>query len=87
MKLIKCVELANGERGPAGQFLRSYDPKTGFSTWTIHKEKAMKFAEATAAFMLWKSVHEREPVRVHDGKPNRPLTAFTIAIEDDEDEV
>jgi hypothetical protein len=32
--------------------------------------------------MLWNSVHEREPVRAHDGKPNKPLTAFTIEIED-----
>jgi hypothetical protein len=82
MKVIRCLELANGAPGPRNQFLAKYDPKTGHSTWTLDKAKAMKFAGPAEAFMLWNSVHEREPVRAHDGKPNKPLTAFTIEIED-----
>jgi hypothetical protein len=83
MKVIKCVELVNGDPGPSGQYLAKYDSKRGFSVWTRHKAKAMKFADAAEAFMLWNSVHELEPVRAHDGKPNKPLTAFTIVIEDE----
>jgi hypothetical protein len=83
MKVMRCLELANGQPGPAGQYLHEYDPRTGFSVWTRHKEKAKKFLDAPEAFELWRSVLEKEPVRAHDGKPNRPLTAFTITVEDE----
>jgi hypothetical protein len=33
----------------------------------------------TAAFELWRKPDPRNPVRP-DGKPNRPLTAFTVEI-------
>lgn len=83
MKIMKCLELATGRPGgPVNQYLRDYNRATGFSTWTVDKAKALKFTDALEAMTLWKSVHEKEPVRVHDGKPNRPLTAFTISIEE-----
>lgn len=81
MKLIKCECLADGSPGPAGQFLSRYDPKTGESVWTVKRCDALQFTDIHDALSLWKSVHEKEPIRP-DGKPNRPLTAFSVTIED-----
>jgi len=39
----------------------------------------MTFGDARAAFECWQQVLRSRPVRP-DGKPNRPLTAFTVAI-------
>jgi hypothetical protein len=81
MKLIKCICLANGEPGPAEQFLSAYNPKTGESEWTWVREKALTFPNAREAMRLWRSVLETDPVR-WDGKANRPLTAFTVEVVD-----
>jgi hypothetical protein len=27
---------------------------------------------------LWQRVDEREPIRATDGRPNKPLTAYTV---------
>ncbi len=43
-------------------------------------EQATKF-EGVDAFVLWRTPDPRAPVR-DDGKPNRPLTAFTVEIEE-----
>lgn len=80
-KVILCEGLANGEPGPVGLWLASYEPATGLSGWTSNKQMAIVFKDAFDALALWKSVHTEKPVRP-DGKPNRPLTAFTVTIED-----
>ena len=81
-KIMQCVELASGlPGGPKGQWLKSYEPRTGESVWTDNRGEAHRFADAFEALTMWKSVHEHQPVRP-DGKPNRPLTAFTISIEE-----
>jgi hypothetical protein len=81
-KIIKCVMLANGDPGPAGQYLASYDQETGESVWTLDKDMAKPFPGALEAIEFWRQVLPSQPVRPWDGKPNRPLTAFTIEIEE-----
>jgi hypothetical protein len=44
----------------------------------------MRFKTAGEAWMLWRRPSRVRPVRA-DGKPNRPLTAFTIEVLDEED--
>lgn len=80
MILMRCLGLANGRRGPAGQFLESYDQYTGFSHWTTNKSKAMSFSTVETGWEMWRSVLTSDPVRPWDGKPNRPLTAFSVEI-------
>jgi hypothetical protein len=80
MILMRCVSLANGEPGPSGQFLKSFDPQTGFSEWTFEMSDAMQFATQAEAWDTWRTVHAKDPVRSWDGQPNRPLTAFTVEI-------
>jgi hypothetical protein len=86
MKVIKSEGLANGTPHAVGQYLKSYDVEAhggrGEIVWTSRVEEAMRFDGNRDAFECWKRVPECHPVRLSDGKPNRPLTAFTITIED-----
>lgn len=67
-----------------GQYLRGYDPDAfdgrGLADWTPDRADAMEFPDVLAAITLYRTVSKVRPTR-HDGKPNRPLTAFTVTIE------
>ena len=64
-----------------GEYVTEFDPdfRDGLgrvdSTKDINKAKA--FPDATAAFSFWKTQSKVRPTR-EDGRPNRPLTAFTV---------
>lgn len=66
-----------------GQYLYRYDPEyangAGDAVTTDDPTKAARFANAGDAFECWRSVPRSLPQRP-DGKPNRPLTAFTIEV-------
>jgi hypothetical protein len=68
----------------ADQYLATYDPEArdgrGDATWTTDRAKARRFADLRAAMECWRQVPKARPVRP-DGKPNRPLTAFTVTFE------
>lgn len=81
---IKCVAMAAGGRqGPAGAWLKSYDPEAfrgrGSAEWTDDPTEALVFTEPVEAFRYWKQTSRTRPYR-EDGRPNRPLTAFTIEV-------
>lgn len=63
--LVRCDFEANGGRGEV--------------LWTVERDKAMRFDTPGAAFAYWKTPSQSVPLRP-DGKPNRPLSAFTIEI-------
>lgn len=85
MKVIKSEGLADGRPKFNGQFLVAYDPEAlggmGSFVWSSDVSQAMQFSDAGEAFKLWTSIPVSRPVRP-DGKPNKPLTAFTISVED-----
>lgn len=65
-------------------WLKDYDPDggrtvypTGSMTVTEDPAAAKQFDSASAVLQEWQRVSTTVPVRP-DGKPNRPLTAFTI---------
>lgn len=79
-----------------GRYLMEYDPRWRSESERVVDEdghmlliylfrttddirKAMRFETPTAAFSVWKSVSPNLPTRP-DGKPNRPLTAFTAEV-------
>lgn len=90
MAVIKIICLADGRATEFdGQYVTEYDPsRTSRSPagaemlchlrTTPDRAKALKLS-ARDAFELWRKVDERNPVR-SDGRPNRPLTAFTVEI-------
>ena len=52
---------------------------------TTLKQEAKQFADLEAALEFWKQQSKRMPLRP-DGKPNRPLTAFSITFESVDEE-
>ena len=75
------------EGGPAdldGLWLKAYDPDAqdghGTIVGTKHRANAMQFTDMAAAMRCWRQPSTARPTRP-DGKPNRPLTAFTIEVE------
>lgn len=66
----------------AGQYLQAYSNYAGrgIITTTLDKARALRFADLAAALAFWKQTNETHPLRP-DGKPNRPLTAFTVTFE------
>lgn len=87
--VIRAVGFANGVPCPhAGQFLKSFDFEAedgiGYGEFTTAIEQAKKFESAADAMIFWRTVVRCKPWR-EDGKPNRPLTALTVEIRDEED--
>lgn len=89
MLAIKLVGLAAGPATPLdGQYLKEYDPNRdgrdpdgnpmmAHVVTTPDAADAIHFDGFAALRRVWMAVDQRHPVR-DDGKPNRPLTAFTI---------
>jgi hypothetical protein len=47
--------------------------------FTERRDLAMRFPSGAAALACWQTQSTRHPLRA-DGKPNRPLTAFSVEI-------
>jgi hypothetical protein len=67
-----------------GPYLEWSDPDAnhgfGNERWTDDLAKAKKFKSFMAAMECWKAQSSVKPYRP-DGKPNRPLTAFSVMPE------
>lgn len=81
--VMVCQGLAHDGSGPVGQYLESYDPELfdgrGAMRWTPDLDRAKKFASVEALLEEWKRSPKCHPIRSTDGRPNRPLTAFTVS--------
>lgn len=84
---IRAVALSGTSQSKAnvhGMWLQSYDPDAfdgrGDALFTRNVHKAMKFATMEDALACYRQVSTKRPRR-EDGKPNRPLTAFTVSFE------
>jgi hypothetical protein len=68
---------------PVGWYLASYDADGndgwGEATWTNNPAEAIAFTTAIEARACWTEQSRLRPLRP-DGKPNRPLTAFSILV-------
>lgn len=94
MIIIRIIGLVNGKpTHHDGRYLKAYDPEwldktvpdgilmrciRTFET-TNSTRDALQFSTYNEALACWKKVSPNRPVRP-DGKPNRPLTAFTCEI-------
>jgi hypothetical protein len=86
--VIKLIATAVGARTPHdGRYVKAYEPGVLFEdgTWgggcletTDKIDEAQKFPNAAAAWERWRV---QKGVRPYDGKPNRPLTAWTAEFE------
>lgn len=71
--------------GPhAGRLLKHFDPDRfdgrGLVESTDALSDAIVFPDTVTAWETWKTPSSVHPVRLSDGKPNRPMTAWTITI-------
>jgi len=89
MVRIQIVGLASGDRTPFdGQWIKSYDPNYvwpdgydgGLLVTTNNPEEAIGFSDGVEAAQFWQTVAPAPYDVRPDGKPNRPLTAFTVEI-------
>ena len=55
--------------------------KTGESVWSKDESKALLFETKMDAWKFWAQTLQTDPIRP-DGQPNRPLTAFSVMIEE-----
>lgn len=73
--------ILDGETLDDGQWLASYDVDAhdglGEAIGTADPGEALRFPDVRAVLEAWKEQSTVEPLRL-DGKPNRPLSAFTI---------
>jgi hypothetical protein len=90
--IIRALSLET--EGKAGwlepdAYLLSYDPDAfggrGDVLFTPDKAKALRFADHVAVFECLRQQPRKRPLRP-DGKPNRPITAFTLEIQRLDDE-
>ena len=72
---------SGSDKLPVGAWLESYDPEAhdgrGYATWTMRPRLAMRFITLAAAMECYRTIPKNKPTR-EDGRPNRPLTAFTV---------
>jgi hypothetical protein len=77
------VELG-GRTFPPGTYLERFDHEAngglGFGAFTTDPAKALRFVDFAEAMQFWNKVPLSRPLRP-DGKPNKPLSATSIAIE------
>lgn len=70
---------------PIGEWLTFYDPdagdleRSGLIDCSPDAARALRFLNYLAAADYWQQQSTRLPLRP-DGRPNRPLTAFTVEI-------
>lgn len=78
---ILIVGSALGDKSEFdGKYVKSYDPHDGLHgklVVTADLQNAKHYGDVGDAFLDWKATNKNHPLR-SDGKPNRPLTAFTI---------
>jgi hypothetical protein len=79
-RIIQLVATASGDASPHnGEYVVSFDPDPrphGTLRTTRDKAKAKRFENPMAAFTFYRQAHGRRP----DGRPNCPLTAWTVEI-------
>lgn len=67
---------------PGARIMAPRDPAaTGIATFSPDRSKAMRFPDSRSAFAAWQSRSTLVPTR-SDGRPNRPLTAYSMTLEE-----
>lgn len=84
MVIIRIVGGADGSPTPHdGKYVIAWDPHTEFGTLgltsTDEVARATRF-DPHQAVREWQTISRTQPTR-RDGRPNRPLTGISIALE------
>jgi hypothetical protein len=88
---LKLLETASGvPHSCCGKYVKTYDVAFvhphgydgGKLVMTSNPDEALAFDSQREAFELWRSTAPAPYDKRPDGKPNRPLTAFTVEVEE-----
>lgn len=80
------VGAGDGRPTPhAGRYLAHYDPDAeplnGVIVSTADKAEALRFADVVEGLECRNQISKTMPQRLSDGKPNRPLSAYTVTFQ------
>jgi hypothetical protein len=82
--MVSMGTMSGHDTRSIGQYLLKFDPDAfggrGLVDWTPDKARAIRFASMEEAAVCWRRQSARVPLR-DDGRPNRPLTAYSITFE------
>jgi hypothetical protein len=84
--VIRALGFANGMPCPhENEWLKNFDHEAfngqGHGVFTDRIEHALRFAAKNAPLAFWNKQSTVRPLRP-DGRPNKPLTALTVEIEE-----
>lgn len=83
MTVIQILDRTDLDATDTPVYLKDADPDgrggRGSATFTPDLAQAKRFADVGAAIECWKAQSTKVPTRP-DGKPNRPLTAYSITF-------
>lgn len=81
LKLLDCPGILAVEQEPLAFpcYVKAYDPDEHLLELTFDPNQALRWATWADAAATWKRQSVKEPYR-SDGRPNRPLTAFTCEV-------
>lgn len=83
MRCHGMLSLIPVKNAPVGLLLCTFDLEAqsgiGATSWTNDPEKAFTWPTAALALEAWRASPRCRPTRP-DGKPNRPLTVFTVEV-------
>lgn len=84
--VMQIVGLARGGESPNdGAYVLSFDANArggrGELRVTRDRGRAMTFPSDKEAMAFWRQQSRVMPLRPYDGKPNRPLTAYSVMVE------
>jgi hypothetical protein len=88
IRLVKLMgfDLSGRGRQADGKLLQFYDPDgrngEGVAIGAERPADALRFETKQEAIKFYRQVSKVKPLR-DDGKPNRPLTAYAISIEEE----
>ena len=81
---MRIIGVAGEDTFPGAVYLEAYDVDAfggrGHSALTTDPTKALMFADPGDVLQAWREQSTVRPLRP-DGKPNRPLTSYTITPE------
>lgn len=96
MSYVLKIEWLGGSSGPVepseheGRYVSRYDPDAHHGlgqVWTTRApSNAIQFRTQQEAVEFYRQASSEKPIR-EDGRPNRPLTAFTVSVSDWQKEV
>ena len=82
LRIVDCPGIVlSGQAAPIGEYIEDFDVEPypfGTVTTTPDKQDAKRFANMIDALDFWKQ--EVGELR-DDGKPNRPLSALSVEVE------